>query len=554
MKLFQFLGLAMPVLVNALAATDEPQSADPPQSGYLPNHNLAPSTLAGFAKKWNLKFNSNEKLYSMPVVYTPSGSTQELVIIGSIQNVVRVVDSATGQLVKIRTLDAPYISSDSNCNDGATVGITGTPVIDPATDIMYLFSKGYMNGLAGPQGAYKMWALHIPDLTVVPGYPVLIQGPASNDPTKYFNGGEILQRPGLTMIGDSIIAGFGGHCDSMNYTGILLTVSKTTGQMQDQMVMMASPGSPWAPDLQAGKGGKAGIWQSGMAIAADLDKNRVFFATGNSDVNGDLGGINGAPHSGKVPISTLGQAIANIGVDPVSGNLTQQDFFVPVGYAKLNSGDKDFSAGGVSLLDPTVFNGGGVNRVALGTSKVGTLYVMDAENLGGYKQGPGGTTDGKKFSKRSFLQRDRSTVALAATPRKVVISSMQISTLLQITRLNENSFCHTGAPLQAWRLTPDASGKPNFKFAGQSALSVGCHGTPTVTSQNGVAGTGIVWLSDTTKGLIAFNAVPNGSSVLTQITVPGSGGLTKFHRPVFGNNNVFVTTSNHLIAIGGPKL
>ena len=46
-----------------------------------------------------------------------------------------------------------------------------------------------------------------------------------------------------------------------------------------------------------------------------------------------------------------------------------------------------------------------------------------------------------------------------------------------------------------------------------------------------------VWLSDTTKGLIAFNAMPNGSGVLTQITVPGSGGLTKFHRPVFGNNN-----------------
>jgi hypothetical protein len=98
----------------------------------------------------------------------------------------------------------------------------------------------------------------------------------------------------------------------------------------------------------------------------------------------------------------------------------------------------------------------------------------------------------EKFSKRSFLQRDRSTVALAATPRKVVISSMQISTLLQITRLNENSFCHTGAPLQAWKLTPDASGKPNFNFAGQSAFSVGCHGTPTVTSQNGVSGTAIV--------------------------------------------------------------
>jgi hypothetical protein len=72
-------------------------------------------------------------------------------------------------------------------------------------------------GLLTKIGAYKAWALHLPDLAVVPGFPTLIQGPASNDATKYFIGGEILQRPGLAMIGNSIIAGFGGHCDSMNY-------------------------------------------------------------------------------------------------------------------------------------------------------------------------------------------------------------------------------------------------------------------------------------------------------------------------------------------------
>jgi len=127
-------------------------SQDPPQSGYLPNHKIAPSLLGAYTKKWNLKFNSNEKLYSMPVVYTPSGSTKELVIIGSIQNVVRVIDSATGTLITSKTLDSPYVSSDSNCNDGATVGITGTPVIDNTTDILYLFSKGYLNGQPGPQG------------------------------------------------------------------------------------------------------------------------------------------------------------------------------------------------------------------------------------------------------------------------------------------------------------------------------------------------------------------------------------------------------------------
>jgi hypothetical protein len=104
-------------------------------------------------------------------------------------------------------------------------------------------------------------------------------------------------------------------------------------------------------------------------------------------VAGDLNDPTGPPASGKVPISTLGQAIVNIGVDPVTGKLTQQDFFVPVGYMKLNKGDKDFSSSGVTLLDPVPFSGGGVNRVALAGSKVGTVYIVDADNLGGYKNG-----------------------------------------------------------------------------------------------------------------------------------------------------------------------
>ena len=115
-----------------------------------------------------------------------------------------------------------------------------------------------------------------------------------------------------------------------------------------------------------------------------------------------MGGLTGTPHPGKVPISTLGQAIVNMGVDPATGKLTQQDFFVPVGYAKLNSGDKDFSSSGVTLLDPVTFSGGGTNRVAVAGSKVGTIYVLDADNLGGYMNGPG-KTDLRKCSRLSKL-------------------------------------------------------------------------------------------------------------------------------------------------------
>ncbi|KUJ15855.1 uncharacterized protein LY89DRAFT_670394 [Mollisia scopiformis] len=538
MKLSHFVRCsAIPVLVHSLAPTDEPRDADPPQSGYLPNHNISPALLSSYTKKWTMKYNTAEEFYANPLVYTAPNTTKELVILASIQNIVRILDSTTGALIISRTLDAPYVSSDSNCNDGATVGITGTPIIDTTSNIMYLFTKGYCNGLPGPQGvingAYKFWALNVPSLTIVPGYPVLIKGPASNDPQRYFIGGTILQRPGLAMmqikwlVGDSVIAGFGGHCDSMNYTDILIAVSKTPSKgVTDMMEMEVSPGEPADPNLLLGKGGKAGIWQSGMGIAADTVNNRVFFSTGWPRCQQRS---YRSPAPGKAGTSTLDQAIVNIGVDPVTGLLKQQDYFSPINYEKLNAGDKDLSSSGVTLLDPITFSGGGVNRVGVAGSKAGVIYVVNADNLGGFKMGPNSSDAGKlsDFEKKGFRLT---------------------SSVLQ--ELTFAGFCTTCGALQAWKKVLNAQGQPNFAFAAESNIPLGCHNTPTVTSLNGVAGTAIVWLADTSKGLVAFHAVPNGS-VLTQITLPGSGGLQKFHRPIFGNNHVYVTSSNKLIAIGG---
>lgn len=76
-----------------------------------------------------------------------------------------------------------------------------------------------------------------------------------------------------------------------------------------------------------------------------------------------------------------------MGVDPVTGVISQSDYFIPANYASLNTGDKDISSSGVSLLDPNPFSGGGVNRVAICASKAGYVFVMDADNLGGFKNG-----------------------------------------------------------------------------------------------------------------------------------------------------------------------
>jgi iron transport multicopper oxidase len=92
-------------------------------------------------------------------------------------------------------------------------------------------------------GQYKMYAVKLPALTDIPGYPVIIDGKyANNDPTRYFVGGTVLQRPGLAMVGDSIIGGFGGHCDNFNFTGMLVAVSKTKGVVTNIQAMVASPG------------------------------------------------------------------------------------------------------------------------------------------------------------------------------------------------------------------------------------------------------------------------------------------------------------------------
>jgi hypothetical protein len=103
---------------------------------------------SSLAVGWKQTFNLNEVFYAKPLVYTPPGAPNEYVITVSNQNIVRVMDGLTGKMINTRTLDAPFASSDTSCGDiPNTVGITGTPIIDSATDTMYFFSKGYKNGL-----------------------------------------------------------------------------------------------------------------------------------------------------------------------------------------------------------------------------------------------------------------------------------------------------------------------------------------------------------------------------------------------------------------------
>ena len=165
-----------------------------------------------------------ETIYAKPLTFTPDGFLNELVITASNKNILRIHDGITGALIASRTLDPPFQAIDTSCGDVQNyIGIIGTPIIDPATSIMYFFSKGYKGGSLGScarakilaneirqvsldlqepwlvkslktnlslkanfvQGQYKFYAVNIPSLTDVAGFPVSLEGkPANNDPTR----------------------------------------------------------------------------------------------------------------------------------------------------------------------------------------------------------------------------------------------------------------------------------------------------------------------------------------------------------------------------------
>jgi hypothetical protein len=121
-------------------------------------------------------------------------------------------------------------------------------------------------------------------LADVPGFPVIIDGHyANNDPTRYFVGGTVLQRPALISIGNIVMGGFGGHCDNFNYTGMFVAVSKVPGvgvtNIQAMDASLGTP-SPQAPNYLTQGGGKAGIWIGGMGVATDVNAGRDYFVTG----------------------------------------------------------------------------------------------------------------------------------------------------------------------------------------------------------------------------------------------------------------------------------
>ena len=186
------------------------------------------------------------------------------------RNRVVALRPSTGAVLWSRTLGRPLtnVAGRSGCGNIDPLGITSTPVIDPATGTLYVVaevvdSKGAVHhqlfGLDATSGKVRV---------DVPADPPLSGGQQAI---------HLLQRAGLAFSAGRVIVSYGGNSgDCGNYHGWVVSINaKHTSDKRSFEV---------ASDGQGGA-----IWQSGGAPAVDASGN-IFVTTGNANPDPPQGG------------------------------------------------------------------------------------------------------------------------------------------------------------------------------------------------------------------------------------------------------------------------
>jgi polyvinyl alcohol dehydrogenase (cytochrome) len=266
------------------------------------------------------------QLYGEPLV---SGAR---VYVATENDTVYALSAATGAVVWSTHVARPVPSDALPCGDiQPSVGITGTPVIDPARGEIFAVADELVNGAP---------AHVLVGLDTATGKLELTRNvdPAGADPAA------LLQRTGLTLDAGQVVFGFGGNYgDCGSYRGWVVAVGEAGGTPLDFAV-------------DAGADQKQGaVWMGGGAPTIDASGN-VWVSAGNGSVtSSDL------PYDNSDSVLELSSA------------LKLEQFFAPTTWASDNRDDLDFSMEPILLPDGQV--------MIAGKSKI--AYLLDGAHLGG---------------------------------------------------------------------------------------------------------------------------------------------------------------------------
>ncbi|MDH6132072.1 outer membrane protein assembly factor BamB [Kitasatospora sp. MAA4] len=237
-------------------------------------------------------------------------------------NTLYALDAATGAVLWSRHVGTPVPGTDLPCGDIDPLGITGTPVLDPATGLVLAVAE-----LSG--GRHQLVGLDI--ATGAPLVSREVEPPRGKRIAHQ-------QRGALALWNGRVQITFGGlYGDCSQYVGTVLSVPVTgSGPVLDYTVPTAGQGGIWAP------GGPV------------VDGDRLLVSVGN-------GASTSGPYDGSDSVLAL------------SADLHRTDFFAPADWAQDNAADLDLGSLTPALTGSHILIAG----------KRGVAYALSAEHLGG---------------------------------------------------------------------------------------------------------------------------------------------------------------------------
>lgn len=250
-----------------------------------------------------------------------------------------------------------YLVGDGNGSIMPEVGVTGTPVIDVATNTLYVVSKSAI--LANPTVFQRLHAINILTGNERVGSPVAIAGtyPGAGDgsSTTTFSAGQENQRSALALVNGVVYIAWASHDDNPPYYGWVMGYSAAS--LTQTSVLNVTPNV-----------GYGGIWMGGSAPAADAGNN-LYLITGNAIFDST---------SPTAPNNDYGDSFLKLST---TSGLSVFQYFTPSDQAQDEAGDLDFGAGGAAILvdEPS----SPIPHLMIGGGKDGTLYLLNRDSMGG---------------------------------------------------------------------------------------------------------------------------------------------------------------------------
>jgi fibronectin type 3 domain-containing protein len=445
----------------------------------------------------------------------------------------------------------PVSNLDTNSDDlRPEIGITCTPVIDPATGTIYVEARTKEVAGVNTHFIQQLHAIDISTGTEKFGGPAVIGDTISNnggstytyvsgpwvngtgggrvDGISTFDGGNTSvdgkvvfnalrehTRTALTLDNGTIYMGFASLGDNPPYHGWVLGYNASNLQLTD--VLNTTP-----------NGGDGGIWQGGGRIAVDANHN-LYLETGNGSFN-----QNTAP--GTFPTDAdYGDSFIKLSLDPVHNSQNNQnangwglqvaDFFTVFNQAGLNTTDLDLGSGGPLLLPPSAGSPAHPNLM-VGGGKEGTIYLIDRDNMG-------------KFDPNT----DHVVQELPSAITSIFSTPTYFNGSVYYAGVSDSAkaFSISNGVLSA---SPTSLSKDNFAFRG-ATLSVSANGT----------NNGILWgLDRGTNQLRAYDPANLAHELYNSAQAPNNrdalGSVVKFTVPTVVNGDVYIGTASALVAYG----